>query len=158
MKLVPGLTEAPHGREVLLSFNKDIGSALKLVCKIDEDEDAMILAKADKLVRRVMFQKQAQFSGTFEEDCQKRSVPQNLVTLVEMILEGPNIDQQTEMKGDRDKPVYSICQLLVYNSVEHKRSKQPQGNIRYNVTRETPLPMYNGLKLHVKSHKKQTQM
>ena len=155
LDLVPGLMEAPHGRDVLLSFDKDIGDVLKLVCKYNDDEDAMVLVKAARLVRKDMFNKQTMFSGTFDKDCQEKSVPEALVTLVKMILEGPNIEHQAEMEGKRKVPAYSISQLLLYNSVQYKNSKEGHGKTHYNVSKETPLTVYNRIKLHVKSRKKQ---
>ena len=47
-------------------------------------------------MRRQMFGEAKPFIG-FPEGCQKDSVPQMLVFLVEMVLEGPNIkDQMTD--------------------------------------------------------------
>ena len=44
-----------EGRDTLLTFQKNIGSALKKVC--DQDSDAMHLARAAEVVRREMFEK-----------------------------------------------------------------------------------------------------
>ena len=76
-------------------------------------------------------------------------MPSNLLTLVKMILEGPNIEDQANIKDGRNNAAYAICQLLIYSSVKHRSSHA--NTACYNADRETPLAIYNGLKLHVKS-------
>ena len=44
-----------QGRDVVLIYNKDIGSAQRKACEHDADDDAIDLAKAAKIVRRDMF-------------------------------------------------------------------------------------------------------
>ncbi|KAG0698917.1 hypothetical protein GWK47_025922 [Chionoecetes opilio] len=66
-----------------------------------------------------MFQTAATFTGSFDEDCQVKSVPQSLLTLVAMILDGPNIKSQS---GDGvTQATLSTAQLLQYNSSIRRR-------------------------------------
>ena len=45
------------GREVLLAFEEEIGTALAKACELDSDNDAIHLACAAKIVRNHMFGK-----------------------------------------------------------------------------------------------------
>ena len=84
-----------------------------------DDSDAICLARAAQIVRRDMFnQLLFTFEGSFESNCQEKSVSTTLITLINMLLEGPNI---------ADRPVRSealtIAQLIRHNSVKHQRRK-----------------------------------
>ena len=48
----PDMQAHRQGRDILLAFNEDIGLALKRVSESDFDEEAIILSKAAKIVRR----------------------------------------------------------------------------------------------------------
>ena len=52
---LPELLVHSEERDMLLTFQKNIGSALKKAC--DHDSDAMHLARAAEVVRREMFEK-----------------------------------------------------------------------------------------------------
>ena len=77
----------------MLVFDKDIGAALDKACDQDSDSEAVYLARAAQIVRQHMFDP-TPFTGTFEENCQERSVPHLLLSLVSMALEGPSIKDQ----------------------------------------------------------------
>uniref|UniRef100_UPI00358EC93F uncharacterized protein isoform X1 n=1 Tax=Myxine glutinosa TaxID=7769 RepID=UPI00358EC93F len=83
----PDMRATKKGRDVLLVFDEDIGHALAKVCKQDSDSDAIHLARAAEIVRRQLFDKCKPFDGSFSETCQEESVPDLLVSLVNMILE-----------------------------------------------------------------------
>ena len=76
-------------------FKDDIGSALAKVCEYDMDRDTVNLARAAQIVRNDMFKAYPSFNGSFPDRCQEDSVPQMLLTLVTMILEGPSIKDQS---------------------------------------------------------------
>ena len=104
----------------MLSFNDDIGNALKKACYHDSDNDAMHLAQAAKVVRKEMFSQAFPFNGTFTDEYLQNAVPQSLLALVNMILEGPNIKHQTQLfTAPTTKASHSISQLLMFNSVKH---------------------------------------
>ena len=101
----------------MLSFNDDIGDALKKACYHDSDNDAMHLAQAAKVVRKEIFGQAFPFNGTFIDKYLQSAVPQSLLALVNMILEGPNIKHQTKLVNI--KASHSISQLLMFNSIKH---------------------------------------
>ena len=51
-------------------------------------------AKTAAIVRKDMLTGKYSFSGSFESDCQAKSVPVSVLSLVKMILYGPNIEEQ----------------------------------------------------------------
>ena len=63
----PELRVHSEGRDTLLTFQKNIGSALKKAC--DHDSDAMHLARAAEVVHGEMFEKKFSFDGSFQADC-----------------------------------------------------------------------------------------
>ena len=62
----PDLKAYKEGRDVLLAFDRDMGAALRKLCKKDFDDEAICLARAVKIVRKDMFQLQATFTGFFD--------------------------------------------------------------------------------------------
>ena len=92
---LPGIRAHSEGRNILLAFDTDLGLALRKACEKDSDDEAMCLAAAANTVRRAMFQQQAVFTGSFDRECQIKSVPQSLISLVSMILNGPSIKSET---------------------------------------------------------------
>ena len=98
-------------RDVLLAFEEDISTALAKACELDSDNDAIHLARAAKIVRNHMFGKAKSFTG-FPLGCQKESVSPLLRALVNMILEGPSIKEQSE---NTTPAALSIAQLLKFN-------------------------------------------
>ena len=51
------------GRDILMAFEEDIGTALAKACEFDTDSDAIHLARAAKIVRNHMFGKAKPFTG-----------------------------------------------------------------------------------------------
>ncbi len=93
----PDLRAQSKGRDVLLVFDEDIGAALGKACEQDSDSDAVHLARAAQIVRRHMFEDPKPFNGSFEEMCQEKSVPNLVLALVNMVLEGPSIKDQSRV-------------------------------------------------------------
>jgi len=112
---VPDLEASKEGRDVLLAFNNDMGPALHKACGLNIDDDAICLARAAKIVRRDILDMEAKFTGSFDQDCQKKSVPHSLLALVDMIHNGPNIKSKS-----MSQVTLSIAQLLQYNTSIHQ--------------------------------------
>ena len=103
---MPDLAAHTQGKHILLVFNDAIGDAIRNACKQDYDSEALHLARAAKIVRRDMFSIQQSFKGTFEVDCQEKSVPPSLLALVNMIVEGPSSikkDKKEEEEEDQGR-------------------------------------------------------
>jgi hypothetical protein len=83
---IPDLQAQTQGRNVLLAFSDNIGAALAKACEWDNDSDAVHLGHAAQIVHCHMFVEQKPFTG-FQEGCQRESVPNLLLALVNMILE-----------------------------------------------------------------------
>ena len=143
-----------QGRDTVIISNADVGSALRKACEHDVDDDAAHLARAASIVRRDMFKIMNQFSGSFEISCQQDSVPVSLLELVAMILNGPNIKAQLTTSSDIPQTVLTIAQLLMHNSLVRHRENQATST-KHNLERETPLPIYLGIMIHTKTHKRE---
>ena len=100
-----------------------------------------------------MFKAYPSFSGSFPDRCQEDSVPQLLLTLVTMILEGLSIKDQSCQSSP---PSLTIAQFLRYNSLKHARKDAaPDTHIRHSINQETPLPLYIGLMLHAHTRRRE---
>ena len=87
----PDLIAHNEGHDILLAFNNNLGSALHRSFDYDYDNEATCLTRAANIVRRHMLKMQAFFAGSFDLDCQARSMPHSLSAMVAMILNGPNL-------------------------------------------------------------------
>lgn len=150
----PDMQAHKQGRNVILIFNEDIGSALRKACEHDADNDAVILVKAANIVRRDMFEMQNHYSGSFGISCQEKSVPNSLLALVAMVVNGPNIKAQSS-SSQMPQPILTIAQLLMHNSLMRCRQTQSTSAVRHSQERETPLPMYVGIMIHTKTRKRE---
>ena len=148
----PDMRAQSKGRDVLLVFNEDIGYALDKACEQDSVSDVVHLARAAQIVRRHMFDHYP-FTGSFEGNCQEKSVPHLLLALVSMVLEGPSIKDQIHQCSTQ--AALSIAQILKHNSVKHMRKQTDTSSfVRHSLAQETPLPTYIGLLLHAQTRKR----
>ena len=142
---MPGLQAYKEGPDVLLSFNDDVGNALRNACLDDCDDEAICLAKAAKIIRRDMTSADTvdtQFDGSsFQQGCQEASVPKSLVALVSIILHGPAITRRD--REESRQAAMSIAQLLQCNSSVRRR--RGSTGIHHRKCKETPLPLYLGM-------------
>jgi len=76
----PDLTAVAHGRDILLTFNENVGVALKQMTE-NPDSDALNLVHTAELVRNELFSGEYTFKGTFEDSFSKTCVPQTLLTV-----------------------------------------------------------------------------
>ena len=137
---IPDISYHQDGRDGLFTFN--VGRALQQVC--NHDAAATHLAKAAQIIRKDIFQKSFTFKGFLKKDKQE-IIPDSLLTLISMIMEGPNITQQTNPRPATHVVAQSISQLLIYNSSIYSR----KGNtLRHSKQMEPPLPIYIAMKTH----------
>ena len=71
-----------------------------------------------------------QFRGSFETKCQEESIPTSLLTLVAMMLHGPNIELKSS--SATSQPILTVSQLLMYNSLVRRRKTQATSTVRHN--------------------------
>ena len=140
-----------EGRNVLLAFSKDVGAASRQAYERDFDDEAWILSKAAKIVRRDMFSTESKFQNSLENNCQQKSTPQSLRSSVGMGLGGSNIQTQTNNSFEL-QAVLSVDQCIFYNRTFRHR-KQATGTY-HNTMREPPLRIYVGLSLHGETRKR----
>ena len=71
--------------------------------------------------------------------------------MVQMILEGPSIGNESISNTKRDHISLTISELLQFNAIKRSRAKD---GFRHNKDRETPLPIYLSMLIHVKTRSK----
>ena len=84
-------------------------------------------------------------------------MPNVLVAMVNMVLDGPSIKNQS--LSSSTPAALSIAQLLKFNSVKQRRKQgatktQEPPAVRHSMSQETPLPTYGGLMLHAETRKR----
>ena len=134
----------------ILAFNRDVGAALRKACEHDADGDAVHLARAATIVRRDMFSKKMEFNGSFSTTCQEQSVPNSLLALVTMELNGLNMKSRS---SNVSQSALTLSQLL-YNSVKPYQENDTD-IVRHSQKREALLPVYLGVILHTKTRKRE---
>ena len=149
---IPDLQAYTQGRDILLAFKANAGVALKQALESDFDEEAIVLARAAEIVRRDILQHdKSAFTGSFSKECQQQSVPQSLMSLVGMIMAGPNIIQQSSNATDT-QAMLSVSQLVHHNVIVRRR--EGSSSHYHSVDREPPLPVYVGLLIHARTRKR----
>ncbi len=122
---IPSLEATKSNYEIVLSFKKDMGDALLFASKSDTDSDAVILMRAlSDLCEKTFFKTSYKFSGFALLIEQYAKNPETLIALVQMILGGTNIRNQTDNYEDLSSAVRSLTQLLVFNSVTKSQGLQ----------------------------------
>ena len=134
-----------------MAFNEYIGLALQRVSESDFDEEAINLSKA---VKRDLLNTKYTFDGSFKKQCQKKSVLQSLLSLVNMIIDGSNIKVNSDNVTE-PQAALTISQLLQFNSSFRRPNSVTVPTSRYHSTeREPPYMLYLGLLLHAKTRKR----
>ncbi|CAG9823856.1 unnamed protein product [Phaedon cochleariae] len=145
ISLIPGLVSCKSGREVMLYFEESTADALRDAIAYNSMSDGMTLAHAAKIIRRDLFNNYPKFTGSFSKDfVPKKCVSESLVLLLQMILEGSDTSNN---EAYEKTAVLSLAQLVRFNAVKFKR-RHDNSNIKHLNERETPLPLYIGLKLY----------
>ena len=139
---------------ILLTFNEDMGEAVLKACEHDDDSEALLLARASRIIRRDIFaHKNRLFNGSFETNCQESSVPSSLKALVLMILDGPQIKTESVDNLSTTAASLAISQLMSFNCVKNRKptNEESQPVMRHNREHESPVPLYIGLKIHAET-------
>lgn len=141
---IPDLKAFVKGKDVLLIF--DTGIAEILNTTTSHDNNAMDLMRAAKVVREEMLKRNYEFDGSFQENCQYNAVSPSLLALINMIINGASLQNQSDSKN---QSVLTISQLIVFNSVKNLRGNETL--TRHSRNQETPLPLYLAMKIHVET-------
>ncbi|CAH1789289.1 unnamed protein product, partial [Owenia fusiformis] len=149
---IPDIQAHRDGRDVHLIFNDAVTKVINNTLN-SCDDDAIILAKAARIVRRdIKANRTYSFDDSFPEGCQNNVVPDTLTALVNMIIDGSSIKECT---SESSQCSLSIAQLLMFNSVTHKR-RNIGGNVNRRDKRcETPIPLYVGISVYQKTRKRE---
>jgi hypothetical protein len=111
---------------------------------------------AAQLIHRELFRNEFGFQGTFSSDCETKAVCKPLLTLIQMILEGPCIDDANE---NFSRAALTISEVITFNSVKKSRVAVSSGDkvtsTRHSRCQETPLTIYTALLLHSATRKRQ---
>lgn len=146
---VPELRAHHEGRDIILAFEKDVGSIL---AEANKYGDAIHLARAAAMIRSDMLDHKSQFSTTFSvDDNVNNVVPQSLLQFVCMISHGSDIKSQ--LNYGASKSDIALSQLLQYNCVT--KYKEGASFHRHSKDRETPFAVYVGLLVYAKTRKRQ---
>jgi hypothetical protein len=144
---IPELEAHKSGREVLLSFKKDIGPVLSgASCYTD----ALLLEKAAKILRKDMINHKFTFDDHLNEVTVDKAVPSSLVEFVCIIEHG--IDVKTQLEIGSFKIDLAMAHLLQYNCFTDFKESSP--NSRHIKDRETPFPIFMGMPVYAKTRKK----
>ena len=93
LKHFPNAQEQSDGKSAILVFEQGMQEMLKQALQCDFEEDALILAKAAKIVRGDIFESNGfKFNGSFPSECPTQSVPTYIKSLVTMILVGIDLN------------------------------------------------------------------
>lgn len=159
LKHFPYSQEQSDGKNLILVFEKGMQQMLKQAMETDYEGDALILAKAARIVREDIFRSCGfNFSCSFPPDCQKNSVPANLNSMA-MLMKGADLKDQ-DFKDSL--ACLTASQIILLNCKKRARrdKKKTSSRSRHSLEFEPPLPLYIGLNLHMqtRSRKLVTQM
>ena len=150
----PHAQEQSDGKNKILVFENGMQQMLKQAMACDYEGDALILAKAAKIVRKdIVSHKGFNFDGKFYSGCQQQSVPSTLKTLVSMLLNGADLKDQDSMDSQVN---LTISQTILFNL----KKRASFAKCRHSLDREPPLPLYIRTKIHteIRSKKIITQL
>ena len=107
-----------------------------------------MLNKAAKIVRKGLLANDEIFDGDVSKKHQIRSVPNSLVKLISMILEGG--EPSRELSAGLQRVFVKLSQLIRFNSVKQKRQEETQKFYHFK-NNEPPLPVLIGLIVHART-------
>ena len=153
LQYFPGAQEQRQSKYTIIAFKEGMQDVLKQVVEENVEEDVATLAKAAAIVREDIFAAGSfVFDGSFPRDCQEKSVPNSLKTLVSMLLYGTNLKDQEALNS---QACLSISEMLFQNCKKNTKSKcATSGKSRLCHQRETPLAVYTGMRVHTQTRSK----
>ena len=127
-------------------------------------EDALVFMRAAVMMHKLCLQSQEPFDGSFSPNCLTDPVNEQMRTFFNVVLQGAAALHGRE-KMERDKNVDSrekiacnMSQMLIYNTSKGTHHAVKSAALRHNKERETPFPLYHGLKIHGYGRNKKTDL
>ena len=145
LNYVPELCDFINGREILLSFDKDVGPFLSKACLYS---DALLIEKTASLLRLKMLQCKSNFDGHFQKDYVNKCVPPQIMQFFESSLTGVKLGAEGKKVSDE---MIALAHLFQFNC--HKTYKTDASFHRHSAQRETAFPVYLGLSVYSKYRK-----
>lgn len=145
-----------QGRDVYISHTKSVGKAVAetVTSKVTDDEAQKIVEVA-LLLRRYTLLQQLPFNGSFSSVCLSEPVAKPLLMFLDTLLQGTSSlaegDEDTETVNAKVRVACTISQLICSNTTKRATSAV---SLYQRKDRETPFPLYLGLKLHVTDRQK----
>ena len=119
---IPTLEAHNSNSGTVLSYKKDVGDALLDACNVDSDDEAVMLMRVAKLVRKEVLEKQYHFNRSLCDE-QYDTLPTSLQALVGMILGRPDATQRID-SYEISTAASSIAQLLVFKKRLNRSTAQ----------------------------------
>ena len=138
--------EQHDGKHVVIVFKEAMHSLLKdALKKRDISDDVNNLAKVASIVRKdILEYKGFSFAGCVPLQCQEKSIPTSLKSLVSMIINGLNLKDQNHCES---QACLTVCQTIIFN-IKKRPSESSSSKPRHVAPREPPLPLYIGFNIH----------
>ena len=142
----PGLLKGICSGKVSVFFDSAVPSVVK---SPEEFFDSLVQVVGP--IRKAMLLKCQSNDSTmqFDKESQIQSVPIELLTLINFILEG--IDLST--KGFSKESLF-ISQAMMFNFKSNRNKEAPVVDKRHHISRETPFPLYSAIKIYSMSRSK----
>ena len=158
-KLGPDWSEYSQGRDIYISHKMTVGAVLAQTSDLQVTEDeAKKIIDVGLMLRRYILLQQRPFNGSFTSSCLSEPVAKPLLTLLDVLLQGSS---SIEEKGEEDQAninartrvACTISQLICSNAAKQSSNASTLYQMK---ERETPFPLYIGLKLHASDRQKGT--
>ena len=110
------------------------------------------------MMHKFCLQSQEPFDGSSPLNCLTVPVNEEMRSFFNVVLRGPSaLRGREKIGGDanldaREKIACNISQLLIYNTRKGTHHAVKTSAVQHNKERETPFPLYCGLKLHRQEH------
>ena len=159
LKFLPEWAEFSKGnkgrKDIYISHKGKVADELAKTYKsqIDQDE-ALIFMRAAVMMRKFCLEIEDPFDGSFHPNCLTAPVKEEMRSFFNVVLNGPSaLRGREKIVGDinldaREKIACNISQLIIYNTTKGTHHAVTSTAVRHTKDRETPFPLYYGLKLH----------
>ena len=104
---------------VILTVEEDVGAAIVKCSENTWHDEGIILYKAARIVRRILFTKEETFEEDLSEQRQKESTPLPLLNMVCLILDRETATENASTNAET--VATNLAQLLLFNAVKTKR-------------------------------------